>query len=251
MQRRRAMNADVLPTFVEPNRSLPSSPHNRAFGVRLGQTLFAEIKGLTDRLGLQCKDTSIRALMKRRREAMIAKAQADSKKANGKKVDGKSGASKRSRSPRERNPSIRWSCEKIPHLLLPDRKRGGNVKGRLLFVFDSPKHPLRNVSFQYDSLHLAGVKEIQDMRSFYLGKFGQPHQAEGVVPKITPGMDAKIPWLRKYEVIRYQWKFADLEVLLQLRSYGSWVNLLEQVSVPWPVRPDAPVLRTRVTGRTP
>lgn len=238
MKRRQAMNRDILPIFVEPNRALPFAPNNEAFGVKIGQTLFSKVKSLTETLRLPCKDTSIRELMKRRREALAAK-----EKAEGKQVDGKSGASRRYRSPRERNPSVRWSCEKIFDLSLPDRPRAKQVKGRLLFVFDSPTHPLRNVSYQYDSLHPPGVRAMQDTVDFYRKKWGKPHQQEGKLPAWKPGLDPKTVMLTKYDVVRYQWKFADIEILLQLRSYGAWVNVLEQIAVPWPVRPDAPSLR--------
>jgi len=243
MQRRKAMNADWLPKFKEPNTKYPFAKQSNAFTVRVGFSTPQEIQKLTQKEGLSCKDTSIRAMMKTWR--MKKQAEAEKKKAKG--VDVVSNASSYRKSPRERIPTFRWSCQNTSLDFLQDYKRPNTPKGRWLFVFDSLKHPLRNVSYQYDSYHPAAIRHLKKMIVHYTKMYGKPTSKKGKpLPEITENTPKNAVLLKKYDKFVFQWTFADLEVLIQARSYGSWMNVMEQVSVPWPIRPDAPAKHTAV-----
>src|SRR5262245_21185617 len=98
----------VLPAFTEPGGG-PHAPSSEGFGVAVGRMTVTEAEGRLKALGLDCKHTSIRALLREMREKKLA--EIEEKKARGEDVDAVSGASLTRPSPRERNPQVRLSCE--------------------------------------------------------------------------------------------------------------------------------------------
>lgn len=234
MKRRKAMMADILPNFTEPNKKLPSPPDTRAFGLHLGFTSLTQGHTYLSRHKLVCKDTSIRAMMK----AMRLKKLAELKK---KGADAVSGASILTyRSPKERNPQIRLSCAKadVSTLQLSQKRRA--VKGRLLLIYDSKDHPLRHVSFAYNARHVDALGDLKQMLQSYRARFGVPHQSSGTLPTLTHSVSPHAMLFKKYQIIRYTWSFSTLRIQLKVMSLGRWVSVLEEVEIPWPVRPDAP-----------
>ncbi|MCB9638388.1 MAG: hypothetical protein H6727_05690 [Myxococcales bacterium] len=244
-KRRQAMNKPWVHKFQEPNQKLPKAPHFTVWGLSLGMSHFAQAKALTKKLGLRCRDNSIRGVMRRRRAERIAKLKAQGK------VDGISGASWNRPSPRERNPMIRWNCDKVPTEKIRDIDRPIGVFGRLLFVFDSVRYPLRHLSYQYDASPAKAVLAFRRATEHYQKLLGMPPQAKDDRPIFSASSKPTNPsntgvnslkMIRKYDRFLREWRFAGIRVKLTLRSFGRWMNVSEIVEIPWPVRPDAPVL---------
>src|SRR5688500_1643922 len=58
---------DLLPAFTEPGPG-PRAPHTRALGFTLGESTLEEARARLAAAGLDCPDTSMRALMQQARE---------------------------------------------------------------------------------------------------------------------------------------------------------------------------------------
>jgi hypothetical protein len=219
----------VLPEFEELDPSLSRTPNNEAFGVQIGEAKLEPLLADLQARGLACDDTGMRASMEKLREhkrKQLAAAE---------DPDAVTGASiLHRRSKKERNPQIRLSCE-LDSLteLEPGRPQ---MKGRALFVFDSPELPLRHASLRrtyHDSE--SAMLDLRESVARFEAIHGQPSTSRGVIPK--PG-EAPI----KPEPIRVQWRYGDLLVEVSATSFGKMISVDERVEVPWPVRPDAPVL---------
>lgn len=223
---------DELPVFVDPAPG-PRAPDTRGLSWRLGTTgLPALEKDLAGR-AWNCRDTSIRALMNQAREAKRRELQVA--EASGAGADSVSGASMiYRRSPKERNPQVRLSCEDIEAATLGDRTRAGS-RGRLLFVFDSPRHPLRHVSYARSFSALDDATALQEFMAAakaLTARFGPPRE--------QPPAEPSLP-LPLYKPHAYAWKYADLQASVRLMNMGDGrLNLEETVEVPWPVRAEAP-----------
>lgn len=218
-----------LPSFVEPNVELPRAPSNIALGVAIGQIDLAELDDHLRGLALACDDTGARALIERLR----AKKQADLAAADS--PDAVTGASITwRRSPREKNPQVRLSCE-VDSLTRIDPTREPTPKGRALFVFDSPDHPLRHVSVRRNhTSRSAALRDLAGARALYLARFGEPTSTRGAMPEFEEELLDRIP------PIAMQWRYADLLVEINLTDFGKTVSVDERVEVPWPVASDAP-----------
>lgn|GEM_PF-4118774 len=280
-QRRQASSKPWVHPFREPDLKLPKPPRLRVFGMFVGESSFAEAQAFTQAQRIVCQDNSVRALMRRQRAARVEKLRAQGN------IDALSGATWNRPSPRERNPSIRWNCEKVLTSQWADIPRPTKVWGRLLYVFDSPKHPLRHASFQYDLHPSKALSAFRSVITHYQTRFGAPSRSKDdrPLPRIIGPMSASLPrpssrpaslvstsqstsriaassafstphnamlppstgadWLaqtRKYDRFRRVWRFSGLRVQITLRSFGGWFNLSESIEVPWPIRPDAPVV---------
>lgn len=228
---RRGEVRDVLPEFVEPSDG-PHAPASSAFGSDVGSSSLASVRGKLAAAGLDCPDTSIRALLRQARADKRREVAA--RKARGEAVDAVSGASALGKpSPKESNPQVRLACDGVSSEALGDRTRIP-ARGRLLFVFDSPALPLRHVSFERtfapDAIGRALEDVIATERSLR-ARFGPPTAAPA-------GPLRELPWLSP---VTYEWRFADLAVRVSALSYGGkGVVVSEVVEVPWPVRADAP-----------
>jgi hypothetical protein len=224
---------DVLPVFTEPGPG-PRAPGARALGFTVGASTLGEVRAQLARAGLDCADTSMRALMQQAREQ--TRREMEARKARGQDPDAVSGASRVNyRSPKEANPQVRLACDDVPSNRLSDAERSTST-GRLLLVFDSPRHPLRHVSYERtfapDATSVA-LADLEAARRRLHDLFGAPASSR------TPAADqGQLPWLSPQEV---RWAFADLEARVAAINYGPrGVVLSEVVEVPWPVRADAP-----------
>ncbi|MCK6552068.1 hypothetical protein L6R52_39920, partial [Myxococcota bacterium] len=199
----------------------------------------ADVEALVRDRKLACKDTSARALM---REARARRADtAPEVRADG--VDATSAASSKAGwSARETNPQVRLSCEGTASDVIGDRARPAAV-GRLLFVFDSPAHPLRHVSFRrLNRDGAAAGLDVASARDAAVAALGAPAEESGALPE-GGGFAPYVPWTAA-------WRWADLTVTVRALSYGDrGVDVYEAAEVPWPVRSDAPALARAAFAR--
>lgn len=224
----------------------PRAPTYEAFGAAIGSSRFAEIGKLVESRGLDCGDTSIRAMMDRRREKELKRL--DEAKARGEDaVTAASWVNRRSK--REANPQVRYSCPKIPADKLTDRKRMPSI-GRLLYVFDSADHPLRHASFQRTHQdQAAALADFNDTLAALTKIYGPPTKPlTAELP--TQGKDGAVefPGAVNYEA---SWEYPDLLVRTNVLRYGKLVTVGERVEVPHGIRPDAPSLRKDAAPSTP
>jgi hypothetical protein len=225
--------ADVLPAFTEPGPG-PREQDARALGFVVGTTSLQQTQDQLDQFGITCADTSMRALMHQAREQIRQQMQA--RRARGEDPDAVTGASRVNyRSPKEANPQVRLACNDVPASKLTDAARAPG-SGRLLLVFDSPRHPLRHVSFERTvpaDVSPTALAEFQAARHRLTDRLGPPTSNR------TAAADTgELPWLSPQDV---RWTFADLEARVSAINYGPrGVVLSEVVEVPWPIRADAP-----------
>jgi hypothetical protein len=227
-----AMQARFLPSFKDPPPG-PRAPASDAFGVRVGGSTLEEVQRHVIQLGVPCPDTSVRALMAESRAAR--EREREERKRKGLPVDAVSGATG-GRSTKELNPQVRLSCEGVTARQLTDRARGTST-GRLLFVFDSARHPLRHTSYQRTLPDPAAARpELEAAVAAFTARFGPPtHTPSGANAQ-------EIPWLVPLD---YEWRFADLTARVSALNFGGTrgIALTELVEVPLPLRPDAPTRR--------
>ncbi len=213
----------------------PAAPSTAAFGAVVGTSNFSDIEALVTRLELNCGDTSVRALMDKRREKEKAKA-AEAKARGEDAVTSASWVNKRSK--REANPQVRFSCPKIDSSQIQDRERPPS-SGRLLFVFDTEDQPLRHTSFQRTHKdHAAALADYTATTAALTAVYGPPTTLpRQALP--TPGADGSIefPPAVNFETV---WTFADLHVRTTVLRYGNLVTVGERIEVPHGIRPDAP-----------
>ena len=248
--------------FTEPPKGKlpPSFP---LYGLIVGESGWQDVQRFTAQQKLVCLDNSVSAMMQRKRKLDAEK----NKKAG--KADAVSGATWKKRPPRAQNPSIRWNCERVQAAQISSFTRPHPAHGRLLFVLDSPKHPLRHISYQYDLLPAKAVDSFQAAVNYFTQLLGKPDIARDAHPLPQPRGALKplhsnaqpvkdnatsLPAskshlgeapidpqkVKKYGLFLREWRYAGLVVRLSMRSFGRWFNLSESVEIPWPIRPDAP-----------
>ncbi len=228
--------------FKDPPAS-PRAPSTVAFGATIGTTMYPEVEALVQKLGLSCADTSVRAMMDRRREIERAKvADADARGEDA--VTSASWVNKRSK--RESNPQLRFSCPKVTSDQLTDRKRPPS-SGRLLYIFDDAAYPLRHASYQRTHRdHAAAYADYQEAVAALTKLYGPPTKPlTGTLP--VPDKDGKVefPASKNLEVT---WEYGDLLARVNVLRYGELITVGERVEVPHGLRPDSPVF---VAGKTP
>jgi len=222
--------------FKDPGPG-PRAPTTAAFNAVVGVSMFADVEALVTRRGFKCADTSVRAMMDRRREAERAKV-AEAKARGEDAVTAASWVSKRSK--REANPQLRFSCPTITADQIGDRTRPP-ASGRLLYVFDDAIYPLRHASYQRTHKdHAAALLDFQDTVAALTAVYGPP----GSLPKTAlpqPDKDGKLefPNATNFEIA---WDYADLTVRANVLRYGDLITVGERLEVPHGVRPDAPGL---------
>lgn len=218
-----------LPEFVEPSETLPRAPSSQAFGVDIGMIDVEQLDRHLHELGVVCDDTGVRAIVERMRANKAAElAQADDPDA----VTGASILWRRSK--RESNPQVRLSCD-IASLRALDPTRAPTPKGRALFVFDSPEHPLRHASMRRNHASRgAAVADLQASLAVQRARFGEPTLTRGVMPEFEEEL------LDRLAPITVQWRYADLLVEVTLHDFGKTISVDERIEVPWPVESDAP-----------
>ncbi len=222
---------DELPTFTDPAPGA-RAPQARAFGFEIGSDRLNDVTAVIGKLGLQCPDTSIRALMDKARA--VKKQEIAAAEASGAGVDSVAGASMiYRRSPKERNPQVRLSCDSVKSNRLVDRVRADST-GRLLFVFDSAEHPLRHVSY---TRSFRGIDDTLAVSEFMASK-------KALTDVFGPwvGIDEEIELpMPRYKSYAVTWKFSDLQATVRLMNMGDGrLSLDETIEVPWPVRAGEP-----------
>ena len=200
----------------------------------MGSSLLPAVRASLKSAGLDCPDTSMRALMQQARDQ--TRREMEARKARGEDPDAVTGASRVNyRSPKEANPQVRLACSDTPSGKLTDAQRPAS-RGRLLLVFDSPLHPLRHVSFErtYPATETASaIADLDGTRARMTASYGP---GTGALAGAAPTQE--LPWLSPREGI---WRFADLLARVSAIHYGPrGVVVSEIVEVPWPVRSDAP-----------
>lgn len=224
--RSRRSNAveDVLPDFKELPPG-PRAPKSSGFGVAVGKTRLSDVEETIARRHLDCKDTSARALMKAAREHKAVTKAADD-------VDATSSASSKKTSPMEKNPQVRLSCEGTPADAIGDRPRP-SASGRVLFIFDSPKHPLRHVSYRRVHKDPAAARnDAVDALAAMTASYGAPTAITGALP-------AEGAPFERYSPYKAEWIWPDVKVTVSALSFGErGVDVYEAVEVPWPIRTD-------------
>lgn len=228
---------EVLPTFAP----VPDGPRAPAFalgGVVPGVTTLAEVQQQTNAMGWACSDSSMRGLMQKGREQVQQKmAEA---RARGDDPDTVSGASRAHYvSKKERNPQVQWNCEDVDLGDLGDGL-GGGEHGNALFIFDSPRHPLRVVTLsrKYFSQQAALVA-FDEARERFASGLGTPTKHQGEPNRSNP--ETKV--FARSMPVSEQWQFADRQGTVTALNMGPkrGIDVRESWEVPWPVVVAPPV----------
>jgi hypothetical protein len=219
---------DELPTFIDVPEG-PRAPNHAFLGLEVGKSTVEEAEVLYRGLGVECGQSSFRALMESKRKQTIKAMEAA--KAAGGDPDAVSGASLVNyRSKKERNPQVRLACEHVPLASFKDRERASGDDLYWLIIFDSPKHPLRHTSISRRLKDTAfAEEEWRDAVEAMTRKFGAPTTLR------APGDKPGIPF-GPGTVYTASWKFADLEAEVKALRIGDDIRFSETVEVPWPVR---------------
>ncbi len=218
-----------LPAFVEPDATLPRAPTSLGFGIVIGATDVEQLDRRLGELGVVCDDTGVRAIVQKMRENKATELAASTD------PDAVTGASIMwRRSKKEKNPQIRLSCQ-VESIEALDPTRKPSPKGRVLFVFDSPEHPLRHASMRRNHPGRASaVRDLQAAVEIYRAQYGEPTEIRGVIPEFEEEL------LDRLQPIAVQWRYRDLLVEVTLHDFGKSISVDERVEVPWPVEADAP-----------
>jgi hypothetical protein len=220
----------------------PRAPSTELLGVRVGRSHLTEVSALTAAWGVSCADRSVRTLMTELRDKK--RAQVEDAKARG-TPDAVTGASILTRrTARDDNPQVRFSCEGAASSRLADRARVPPSSGRLLFVFDDERAPLRHVSYQRThSAWDAALADFIATRDALAARLGKPVETEtGTGASRTAdgagASDAPVP---KYGRRVAEFRFSDLVATASVANLGGrGYSVGETLEVPLPVRADAP-----------
>lgn len=222
----RDRSRDVLPELVDVPAGRRAPAQARTFlGLTIGKTTLAEARAKAAALGVQCNDSSVRALMQAKRDDTKRKmAEAE---ARGEDPDGVTGASLANhRSKKERNPQVRLSCEKVALTSFSadgDRARADGEPLYWLIIFDSPEHPLRHTSLSRRVDQSALAAEMDSAVAAMSKRMGAPPTTSKPLTDAAAYAEAK-------------WEYADLKAEVTAIRVGSKARVSERVEVPWPVR---------------
>jgi hypothetical protein len=224
----------VPPVFTEPGPG-PRAPGTDWLGVTVGLSRFESVKATTAAASLSCSDRGMRAMMtelrdKKREE--VAKAEALGT------PDTVTGASiLKRRTARDDNPQIRWNCDDASSSALRDRPRPIS-SGRLLFVFDDDRAPVRHASYQRNHTDWASaVADFRDALGALSARLGTP-AGKGTIRPSELAAESPLP---KYGRSEAEWRFSDAVASVSVANLGGHgFSVSEAVEVPWPVRADAP-----------
>ncbi|HEX7671679.1 MAG TPA: hypothetical protein VF395_18930 [Polyangiaceae bacterium] len=237
----RAASRYQAPVFVDAPAG-PRAPSAELLGVRVGTSRLGDVKALTTAWGVSCADRSVRTLMNELRDKK--RAQIEEAKAHG-TPDAVTGASILTRhTARDDNPQIRFSCEEAQSARLVDRARMPPSNGRLLYVFDDERSPLRHVSYQRNhpawDAALADFIATRDALAARLGKVQESETGTGA-SRVSDGpgtSDAPVP---KYGRRLAEFRFSDLVATVSVANLGGrGYSVGETLEVPLPIRADAP-----------
>lgn len=238
---------DVLPAFSP----VPPGPRGPAdfslLGLRPGVSTFADVSSFTTSLGLPCRDSSMRGLMRLGRSE--AQAKIEEAKAHGDDPDAVSGASRAGYySKKEQNPQVQWTCEDVDLTGFPGSAYGADPRGDVMLVFDSKDLPLRYVMV---SRHYLSQKAAIAARQDSLARFavlGPPTSTIGGEPNPDPTQKA----FERRRPFQSEWLFADRKATVSAMNFGppKGIILKEIYEVPWPTVVEAPSTSTAPTAPT-
>jgi len=239
---------DVLPTF-SPVPSGPLAPADfSVLGLRPGVSTFAEVSSFTTSLGLPCRDSSMRGLMRQGRAA--AQANIEAATARGDDPDAVSGASRAGYySKKEQNPQVQWSCEDVDLTVFPGTTWPAGTRGDVMVVFDSQALPLRYVMV---SRHFTSQQAALAARQQSLARFavlGPPTSTIGGEPNADPSRKA----FERRRPFQTEWLFADRKGTVSTMNFGPAKGIIvkEIHEVPWPIVVAAPTTTALTTTAAP
>ena len=219
---------DVLPEMVDVPDG-PRAPRREFLELSVGRSTLADAELLAKAKGVECLDTSMRAIMESKRAKV--KEEMAAAEARGDDPDGVTGASlAKGRSKREQNPQVRLRCD-VPYGAFSDRPRVEGAPLYWLMIFDSARHALRHTSVQrkFTDKTLA-VDEYRAGVEALTKVLGAPSS----VKEPTTTADDIFPSGAMFQA---EWKFADLRAEVVASNFGS-IRVMERMEVPWPVRVD-------------
>jgi hypothetical protein len=222
---------DLLPELIDVPAG-PRAPRREMLGLELGRTTLPEAEVVYRGVGVECVNTSFRALMEARRRQVKEKMEAAA--ARGDAPDGVTGASLvEYRSKKERNPQVRLSCEGVRPDAFGDRPRAPGAPLYWLLIFDSEKHPLRHTSISRRIADPAvAAEEWRSALDAMTRRFGAP------TDRVGPVDDAGASMFDQGAYYQVSWRFADLHAEVHAFRVGRDVRFTEKVEIPWPVRSD-------------
>lgn len=226
---------EVLPAFV----AVPEGARAPSFalgGVSPGSTTFAQVQELTRTLGWTCRDSSMRGLMQQGR-AQVQQKMADAE-ARGEDPDTVSGASRAHYvSKKERNPQVQWNCEDVDLGQL-GQGPGGGEHGNALFIFDSPRHPLRTVTLSRKYFSQRAALAAFDAAVARFAPLGASSR-QGQPQRDNP--EAKV--FARSMPVSERWGFVDRQGQVTAMNMGPkrGIDVREVWEVPWPVTTGEPV----------
>lgn len=230
---------EVLPTFV----AVPDGLRAPAFelgGVSPGVTTLAEVQERTRAMGWTCSDSSMRGLMQKGR-AQVQQEMAEAE-ARGDDPDTVSGASRAHYvSKKERNPQVQWNCEDVDLGQL-GQGLGGGARGNALFIFDSPRHPLRVVTLSRKYFSQQAALAAFDAAVLRFAPLGQPEK-QGEPNRTNP--EAKV--FARSMPVSVRWPFADRQGTVTALNMGPkrGIDVREAWEVPWPVTTESATVLAR------
>jgi len=232
---------DVVPPTQDPPAG-PRAPTTALLGARVGFSTFAEVQAWTLSRGHACANKSVRATIQGMRDAKVRELSAA--RAQGKPVDTVTGASIVVwRSNRETNPQVRWACDRLDPAALGDRPRPSVPQARLLYIFDSPTLPLRDVSLQRSYPKDREADALEDLRATLAAltvAFGPPNDGAAEVP------DGKAP-VPPMRSLKWAWSWSDAFLKLQVVNFPNGMTLTEEIGILPSIRADAPALAHKGT----
>jgi hypothetical protein len=222
------------PVLVDPPPG-PRAPSAELLGARVGTSHVADVQAFTRAWGVACADRSVRTLMSELRDKKRAEVEEAKRRGTPDAVTGASILTRRTA--RDENPQVRLSCEDVSSSRLADRARVPST-GRLLYVFDDERAPLRHVSYQRNHAEWEpALADFASTREALSGRFGSPHESETGTATKGPTSEP----LPKYARRVAEFRFSDLVATVTVANLGGRGFVVgEALEVPLPIRSDAP-----------
>jgi hypothetical protein len=230
---------DAFPVkFTEPAPG-PKAPSTAGLGFEVGRTHLAEAQARLNSLGINCRDTSPRALVELSRQNKRFEIQAaEEKKAHGETVAAVTGASMLfHRSKMESNPQVRLSCDEVDASKLDARTTRQPYAARILLIWDSAELPLRYASASQALPTFAEAEAaFQSAEKAVETRLGHPGEGKDLTELTSKGFPT-------FAQTKKAWKYPDYSAAVKAQNLGGRGIQVEEVyEVPWPIRSDAPSL---------
>jgi hypothetical protein len=221
------------PILVDPPPG-PRAPSTDLLGAHVGTSHVADVQGFTRAWGVVCEDRSVRVLMGELRDKKRAEMEEAKRRGAPDTVTGASILTRRTA--RDDNPQVRLSCDDVSSSRLADRARVPS-SGRLLYVFDDERAPLRHVSYQRNHADWdTALSDFTTTRDALSGRLGSPRESETGTATKAPTSEP----LPKYARRIAEFRFSDLVATVTVANLGGrGFAVGEALEVPLPIRADA------------